>query len=170
MVERRNPPDAIHFRKENENAIASKLGGPPTPPASTLFRSIQHVFKMILPFFQNDPTLLTATLGVSKCPVNGLGDLSGLALESSLVALSSDHSCSYLGVHMLARLAVLVECFPVSPCHWSSLVHWSVETSRNGRCRVSSAPHSHQSSPREPSSVLLPARRGGGSRPLPSPR
>jgi len=35
MVERRNPPDAIHFIKENENAIASKLGGLPTPPAST---------------------------------------------------------------------------------------------------------------------------------------
>ena len=34
MVERQNPPHAIHFTKENENAIASKLGGPPTPPAS----------------------------------------------------------------------------------------------------------------------------------------
>ena len=34
MVERRNPPNAIHFTMENENAIASKLGGPPTPPAS----------------------------------------------------------------------------------------------------------------------------------------
>ena len=36
MVERRNPPNAIHFTMENENAIASKLGGPPTPPASTV--------------------------------------------------------------------------------------------------------------------------------------
>ena len=34
MVERRNTPNAIHFIKENENAIGSKLGGPPTPPAS----------------------------------------------------------------------------------------------------------------------------------------
>ena len=34
MVERRNPPPSIHFTKEKENAIASKLAGPPTPPAS----------------------------------------------------------------------------------------------------------------------------------------
>ena len=34
MVERRNPPQATHFTIENENAIASKLGGHPTPPAS----------------------------------------------------------------------------------------------------------------------------------------
>ena len=35
MVERPKLGHAIHFTIENENAIASKLGGPPAPPAST---------------------------------------------------------------------------------------------------------------------------------------
>ena len=43
MVERRNPPNAIHFTIENENAIASKLGGPPTPPASIIFSILYNI-------------------------------------------------------------------------------------------------------------------------------